>query len=246
MRGRFLVGLAVAVMIFSVAGNADAQVLSRVVFNGWTQARYEGNPPEIVNRMVFLIYTSFNPVAHPPDFIQQITVRAPNGQDFSLNPTKDWYINDQAFAKSFSAADFDGGRIPGGIYEATVVPISGTGIVERDTISNTFLPLPTISFPTDGQTGVSSRPTFQWTSVRGATFYRVVLWIHNTNGFSEPVYEYYIPSNTLQTDRTSIQVPRGVLKPNTTYRLQIQARADSNDLDARSQSSWVYFTTRNW
>jgi hypothetical protein len=243
MRGRFLVGLALCVLFLSVVGNVKAQVLSRIVFNGWTKVQYEGDPPALVNRICFIIYPSFNPVAHPPDFVQEITVRAPDGQVFTLNPAKDWYVNDQAFYKDFRATDFDSGIIPGGIYRATVVPISGTGLVETDSISNTFLTVPTITSPDDGQTGVSSRPTFQWTSVRGATFYRIVLWINRLSGFSEPVYDY---SNSFSTDRTSIQVPKGVLKPNTTYRLQIQARGDSNDLDVRSQSSWVYFTTRNW
>jgi hypothetical protein len=190
-----------------------------------------------------MIYVTFNPVSHPPDYVKEIRVTAPDGSVFSLDPDKDWAINDQGFYKNFLATDFKSGVIPGGTYVATVVPIAGYTIDEKDSIPATFLAIPSISYPVEGATGVPARPVFRWTSVSGSTFYRVQLWNVSAD---EPIFYYYIPQNNFQTDFNFAQVPKGTLKPNTRYRLQIQARGNSQDVDVRSNTSWIIFTTGSW
>jgi hypothetical protein len=249
MRGRVLVTLAAIVLIFSVVvGNASAQTLSRVVFNGWTQVQDENNKD--VQYIAFIIYVTLYPVAYAPDFVEQITISAPDGTELSLDPDKDWLISDWAFYKRVKADSFDSKKIPTGNYTATVVPKSGSGakITEADYIRAVFMSAPEIIYPTADLTGVPGTPTFKWTGVTyagaitGAVFYRVLL----RTEWGDPVFDYYDSRNNIQTDRTSFKVPKGVLKANTRYRLQIQARGDSNDLDVRSQTSWVYFTTGSW
>jgi hypothetical protein len=55
-----------------------------------------------------------------------------------------------------------------------------------------------------------------------------------------------MPWANFQTDRTVAKIPKGILKPNTRYNLQVQARGDSNETDVRSQTSFVRFTTGSW
>jgi hypothetical protein len=233
--------LAVFIAVFSVIADARAQELNRVVFNGWT--RMLGQPSGSIKQMVFYITVDLNPVAHPPDFVKHIKITAPDESVFYLYPDKDWLQSDHGFWKAYLATDFKSGLIPGGIYKAAVVPVSGTGITETDDIPATFLGLPNIVYPAEGETGVSTTPTITWKAVSGATYYRVVLW---NDIWGEPVYHYYDPRNNFQTDRTYAKIPKGALKANTRYRLQIQARSDSLDIDRRSQTSWRYFTTGNW
>lgn len=243
MRGRVLVTLAAAILTFVLVGNAHAQVLNRVSLNGWTQVSPQGTPPAAVNRIAFIIYVTFNPVAHQPDFVKQITITAPDGSVFSIDPGKDWLINDQAFYKNFLATDFKSGIIPGGTYKATVVSTSGSSISDTDSIFPVFLTIPSITYPSSNQTGVPAMPTFRWTAVGSAKYYRVQLWNASTD---EPVFYYYSDRNNFQTDLTYAHVPKGVLKPNNNYRLQIQARSNSQDVDYRSQTAWVNFTTGSW
>jgi hypothetical protein len=248
MRARIMVILAAVVFIFSFVGNASAQTLSRVIFNGWTQVQDENNKD--VQYIAFIIYVTLYPVAYPPDFVEQITISAPDGTELPIDPDKDWLISDWAFYKKVKADSFDSKKIPTGNYTATVVPKSGSGtkITEADYIRAVFMSVPEITYPTVDLTGVPATPTLKWTGVTyggaitGAIFYRVLI----RTDWGDPIFDGYDSRNNIQTDRTYFKVPKGVLKPNTKYRLQIQARGDSNDLDVRSQTAWVNFTTGSW
>jgi hypothetical protein len=55
------------------------------------------------------------------------------------------------------------------------------------------------------------------------------------------VYWYY--NKGLTTDFNRVTMPPGALKPNCEYKLRIEARSGSQDLDLRSMSDWVYFKT---
>jgi hypothetical protein len=100
-----------------------------------------------------------------------------------------------------------------------------------------------VTYPTAGLAGVSATPKFTWNAVPGATFYRVMLW--NVD-WREPVWHSWDSRTLFNTDLLYAQVLKGLLKPNTRYEVQIQARGDSNDLDRRSQTSWIPFTTGSW
>lgn len=245
MRGRVLVTLAAVVLIFSFSGNAHAQALTRVVLNGWTQVQPEGNPPVNVRSMVLGVTVTLNPAGHVPNFIKEITVTAPGGQTFSLDPDKDWSHSDRAYYKTVPAADFTStnGKIPGGPYSAKVVHTSGAQITEIDEIEAVFLSVPKITYPIDGTTVPDKTPRFRWEKVDNAKFYDVRLY-RGSGGWGEPVFQSYL--NYFATDLLYADIPKGILKPGAGYSLRIEARSSSTDLDARSRTSWLNFTMGSW
>jgi hypothetical protein len=176
-----------------------------------------------------------------PSFVKEISVRAPDGTHLSIHPTKNWLHTNNIYYKAFNASDFKSKNILGGTYYVTVTPFVGTAITETDSLYATFLPVATITSPGDTETNVAATPTFYWTAVPGATHYRLRLW-NNTR--DEPVYWYY--NKVLTTDFNSVAMPPGALKPGCEYELRIEARSGSQDLDLRSQSDSVTFTTGNW
>lgn len=241
MRGRVLFILVAVVLIFSLVSHSHAQTLTRAVLNCWTRVQPSTAGPE--QQLQVFITVGSNPVGHPPNFIRQISVSAPDGTVLSLDPDKDWLPTDFAFHKVFRNPDFIGGRIAGGTYRATVTPVSGAAIVETDVVAASFLSIPVVTYPTANQTDVPARPRITWDAVPNATFYRVMIW--NVD-WREPVWHYYDSRMLYQTDLLFAQVPTGILKPNTRYEIQIQARGDSNDLDRRSQTAWIPFRTGTW
>ena len=243
MRGRVLVTLAAVVLIFSLVGNTHAQSLTRVVFNGLTQVQPQGTPPVNVKQMQFSVTVTLNPAGHPPNYIKEITVTVPGGQTFPIDPDKDWSHIDRAYYRTVSEADFTntGGKIPSGTYRARVVPTSGVAITETDDVQAVFLNVAEITYPTAGTTVTDNTPRFRWNSVTGATFYDVRLW---NDSWNEPVHISYV--NWFATDHTYADIPKGILKPGLNYRLRIEARSSSTDLDARSRTSWLNFTMGSW
>jgi hypothetical protein len=162
---------------------------------------------------------------------------APDGSVLSIHPTNNWLQTNSVYYRGFYASDFKYGKIPGGTYYVTVTPFSGIAITESDSATAFFLPVATITSPGNDDT-VSATPTFTWTPVSGATHYRLRLWNITRD---EPVYWYYNKGMTIDFNR--VTMPPGALKPNCEYKLRIEARSGSQDLDMRSMSDWVYFKT---
>jgi hypothetical protein len=158
-----------------------------------------------------------------------------------MHPTKDWLPYDRGYWKVLYASDFKGGKIPAGTYGITVVPKVGTAITETDTVTAAFLPTPVITYPASGTSGLGATPTIRWNAVAGATHYRVWIW---NNSWNEPIFWCW--DKQAHTDFTNFPIPDGELKPNCEYRVRIEARAGSQDLDMRSRSDWVTFTTGSW
>jgi hypothetical protein len=241
MKGRVLFILVAVVLIFSLVGHSHAQTLTRVVLNCNTRVQPSIAGPD--QQLQVFIWVSSNPVGHPPNFIRQISVTAPDGSVFSLDPDKDWLPMDFAYYRGFRNPDFVGGRIAGGTYRATVTPVSGAAIVETDAVPASFLSIPILTYPAANQTDVPAMPRITWDPVPNATFYRVMIW--NVD-WREPVWHTYDSRMLYQTDLLFARVPKGILKPNTRYEIQIQARGDSNDTDRRSQTAWIPFRTAVW
>lgn len=238
MTRKRLVIIIVSAVLFNFASGAQAE-MSRVVFNGWTQ-----NFSDPDQQRVALYIEVYDTVySHPPDFVASITVKAPDGTILTIDPLKDWLTPDQGFYKPFYPENFDSQTIPSGKYTATVTPVSGTSIKESDTIEAAFLPLATITYPNNGDLNVTATPTLTWTEVAGATHYRLLLW---DNTWNEPVYWTFNSARNFHTEFIQHTIPKGVFKPNHEYRLRIQARSNSQDTDARSESDWVTFTTGSW
>jgi len=241
MRRRSLVVLAAVVMVFALAANSQA-VMTRVFFDGWTTNYTDASQKQMnIWIQVFTSEESAGP-SFGPSFVKTITVNAPDGSVFQLDVNKDWLNQDHAYWKALYAANFISKTIPSGTYSVTVYPLSGSGIKESDSVDASFLPISTVTFPTNGSTNVPATPKLTWTTASGAANYRVLLW---DNTWNEPVY-WMSFGNQVRTDFTYFTIPAGVLKPGHQYKLRIEARAGSQDMDKRSRSDFVTFTTGAW
>jgi hypothetical protein len=210
-----------------------------VIFDAWTQN--ETNP--LYQQIQFYIQVFDSVYSRGPDFVKSITIKAPDGSLFSVDPRKDWLHTDQAYWKTLFASNFPGKKILGGTYSVTVYPNSGSGIFEADSVALSFLPVSNVTFPANGATGIVQTPTFTWTSVSGAYYYRLMLWDKTNN---EPVYWTFSFGPQMRTDFNYFAVPPGVFKPNRDYTFRVEARSAAQDLDARSRSNWVNFRTGSW
>jgi hypothetical protein len=236
MRRRNFALLVAAILFICPISNAQAG-LTRVVFDAWT-TNYTDPAQKQLN---VWMQVSDNHNHHGPDFVKDITVTAPDGSIFKLHPAKDWLPYDRGYWKAFFAADFKGGIIPGGTYRVTVVPLVGSGTTESDTVPLAFLPIPVVTSPAPGATGVTATPTLSWNAVAAATYYRIQLW---NISWDEPVYWTW--DKQARTDFTTFKIPVGELQPNCQYKFRIEARSGSQDLDMRSRSNWVTFNTGTW
>jgi hypothetical protein len=236
MRGRILVTLAAVVLIFSLVGNAHAE-LYRITLDVFT-TNYTNPAQQQLNIWLPVYDTSRS---HGPDFVSNIKVKAPDGSVLFLDRKKDWLPYDRVYWKAFYAADFVTKKIPAGVYTVTVTPTSGLAISETDSVAASFLPIPKVTSPSNNANGVTETLTFTWNAVAGATYYRVQLW---NDSWNEPVYWTWDKQHT--TDLTHFTLPAGVLKTNCQYKLRIEARSGTQDLDQRSRCEWITFNTGSW
>ena len=117
----------------------------------------------------------------------------------------------------------------------------GIAIIDSDDNDASTLPVPVFeTLPGDLQS-VPKDFIFWWHTVEGATYYRVLLWNESWN---EPVYWFW--DKQFRTNIRACMFPNGELKPNTNYKMRIEARGGSQDLDKRSRTDWLYFRTANW
>jgi hypothetical protein len=238
MRRPRLSVMATVVMIFFFAANSQAG-LTRIVPNVMT-TNYS-DPAQKQMSVSLTVYDDNN--YRGPDFVKSITVNAPDGSVFSLHPVKDWLPYDRVYSKNFYATDFKGGKIPGGTYKVTVVPLVGSTIDDVDVVTTppSFLPIPVVTAPASGATGIGSTLTIAWKLVAGATYYRVQVW---NNTWNEPVYWSW--DKQALTNLTRFKIPLGELQPNCQYKFRVEARSSSQDLDMRSRSDWFTFSTGSW
>jgi hypothetical protein len=236
MRRRGLAVLAVVVMLFVFTANSQAG-LTRIVLNVMT-TNYSDSAQKQMS-VSLNVYDDNN--YRGPDFVKSITVNAPDDSVFSLHPVKNWSPYDRVYSKNFYATDFKGGKIPGGTYKVTVVPLVGSTIEEEDVVTLSFLPIPVVTAPASGATGIGSTLTIAWKSVDKATYYRVQVW---NNTWNEPVYWSW--DKQALTNLTRFKIPLGELQPNCQYKFRVEARSGTQDLDMRSRSDWFTFSTRSW
>jgi hypothetical protein len=223
-----LAGLAV----LGTALAAQAEIY-KFYFNAWTQ---RSGTTDTVQLEMEIADTSLR----APDAIASLTVKAPDGTVLDMTNSC-WIDLSKRFWNAYTANKFLSGTIPAGKYVATVVDKSTPAktLSNSDTLTSSFLTPATITYPTAGATGVPLTPTFKWGAVSGAQHYRILLF---NNAWGEPVYWKY-PVNPHHAYRNSYTVPRGDLKPNTQYRLCIEARDNDKNMGRRSYSTWITFTT---
>jgi hypothetical protein len=129
--------------------------------------------------------------------------------------------------------------------------LTGTlGAVASTAQAATLLPAPTLISPSNGATGVSTRPNFSWSAVPGANYYWLTVATNpaylptdpNAYGASDCV----IGSNGIGISNTSYTPASGVLSQGTTYYWEVQAYHGSDALHPDQQgnySSQWQFTT---
>ena len=172
---------------------------------------------------------------HPPDFVDSITVEGPDGS-VELDLATSWFDQDGGFYTYIPFAS----PITDGVYTVTIVG-GATTIICRDRVNGTLLDVPSITFPSEGAT-LGPTPLFRWGAVSGAKYYRI--WLYDISA-GEWVYCSW-SGRRRQTNLSKFQMPLHVLKPNRNYRMRIEARSDALDLDKRSRSDWLNFSTRSW
>lgn len=186
-------------------------------------------------------------LTNPPDFVYSITVVAPDNSTFQMNTAQHWYgyTGDRYYDAWINPNQFKSGNIVGGTYQCTVRDITNKSITVKDKVGNLsnlpYLTPAQIISPVGGSLNVTDPLFIKWSAVKGAARYGIRLWNNTSN---EPVIWYY--RNPLWVTGTEITLPTGTLKPNSNYRLMIDARDELLDCDRRSRSKWIYFTTGSW
>ena len=226
-RQYFVIGLVVLIPLLLCA-TAQTEVY-RMHFNVYTT-----KAPDY-ERIDFWVEIS-DTIARPPTIVTSLMVQAPDGTVFDMtnNTWLEFYNGFQIWPR---AEDFDTGVIPSGTYYARVIDRWGNQIIGSDDVQVGFLDVPVITYPTEGST-VGLTPTITWNGVPGAMRYRLLLW---NDSWDEPVY-WHTP-NVKHVYKTHFKVEKGVLRPGTNYRVQIEAQDTDKDREKRSRSLWVYFNT---
>lgn len=227
------------VFIFIIAGIAlslsPAQAyVYKTYFNVYTSYDASSNSSYIT----FDIELADSNGLRPPDAVKfPLIVTAPNGQTFQITANY-WEEWDIGFFYSLSATNFTNSTIPAGTYKLTYTDKSNAVRTATRPLASpvSFLPASVITYPTAGITLSSDMPTFTWSSVAGAAYYRIRL---RDLTWGEPVFWY--PANK-DIYMTQFVVPLGLLVSGHSYQMQIEARDSDKGLSKRSRSAWVQFT----
>jgi len=177
-----------------------------------------------------------------PENIADVQINAPDGSVFHLNIIDHWDFTSQEFWASFSAENFVSKTIPAGLYTIMVTPKDGFIPIKKAVkINGNFLPVPVATVPTEGST-IGEKTTFLWNLVPGATCYRMLLYDEDWGD-----YVYGFNDSSTFTNLPGFVVPSYKLKPNSHYRLKIEARdAEMGFTTKRSRTDWIHFSTGSW
>lgn len=190
----------------------------------------------------FIVEVWDTELKNPPDFVESITVVAPDNSTFQITTDQHWYphAGEHYYDASFRPYQFKSGKIVGGTYKCAVKDVVGKSITVTDTVPSTFLTPPVINSPTEGST-IFEPLTVKWDRVNGAARYRINIW---NNSRSEPVFWWW--QDPLYVNDTEVTLPIGALRPNCNYRISVEARSEFYDTDQRARSKWIQFNTGSW
>jgi len=104
------------------------------------------------------------------------------------------------------------------------------------------LPAPTLTLPTNGQTGVSFSPTFNWTAVAGNNGYRIMIAASSANLPTNPATSTCSACTVVDTSTTDSYTPPSPLAAGT-YFWQVQAIEPSSSSGTAAWSTIFSFTT---
>lgn len=211
----FLFGM----LVFPLRAHAE---IYRLFFNPSTQNDPYSTPEKTINFYIQVNDTSL--VGR--EAVTSLKVEAPDATVFDMTENY-WNESSLSFSGSFQASDFKSGKIPSGTYEATVIDKSGKQLAASKKMTIGFLAQPKITDPVNGAGNVNPTPRIRWNMVTGAQYYRLVF-----NGYF-----------SIEVNKPQFTVPQGVLRPNTTYNIRIEAIDSDKGASKFSRSSWVTFTT---
>lgn len=178
---------------------------------------------------------------HPPDFVQSVVLTVPGGATFDIQDY--WEPRVGGFGRFIPSSAFPGG-IPSGKYGVTVTDTLGKKLTASDNLTVKFLFPPVVTEPAQDAVITTGGLLIKWSAVSGARKYRVDLMDLTNN------WVVYAPSadggEQVFTNKTYFRMPKGVLRPNRSYGLVINAWFDWQELEAWSASKFVTFTTGSW
>jgi hypothetical protein len=241
MKTKVFLVLIVLAGLFIFSTNAQAE-MQRVIFNAWTQ-----DEPGPGKRLCVTVEIVDDEYTYPPDYIRTIKITAPDLTVFFLDLSKDWLPWDAIYYRAFLPSEFKGQVIPPkGTYTVKVTATDGTSLTQSDAVINSFLPIPTLTYPAPGETNVPENAVITWDPIVGATSYEIRLF-----NLSWGDWVYYYPWRSKYTQFTSHTFPKGILKPNCDYKIQILVRGGAagsaqQDMDMRSRTGWIQFRTAAW
>jgi len=222
----------------AVSAHAASADIIGLWFGGQTTSF--SNPGD--NRVDFWVEPTSDSAAHLPDDIQSITLIAPTKETFAIDRYDDLDFPNDGYFRILVPGDFSGGKIPAGAWRVVIVDAGGRTTGASDVIPNIFLGVPTITNPqAGGQLGRVG--VLRWTPVRGAHVYRVTLYDHT---WQQAVFGTGNGDKRLNVKRNFAILPQGVLKPDHSYSLRVEARTTLQDSDRRGRSDTIQFSTRTW
>jgi hypothetical protein len=244
---RSLIIFLAIVFVFSFLSVTAQAEIHKFYFNVWTTS-YPGQPLQ-----VGFYFEIADTNLRVPDAISSLKIQAPDGTVFDLS-TNYWKYWEEWYQDLFIwkyATDFKTQTIPSGTYKATVVDKSTPAktLVNSDSLTAAaVVPLPVATItnpppvtPPNPPPILPLEPTLTWSRVTGAQFYRIYLFDESRK---EEVYGVSrVGSQFLHVYTNSFKIPKGVLMPNHTYSLRIDARDNDKNLSRRSRTNWATFKT---
>lgn len=243
MRSKILFPVWIAVVVTLLTGAQARAELYRVYFDVRTQNNWVGSPATLTKSMFFWIEAYDSEYKNPPDFVDSITITAPNGTEYPIPLMAYWSYLSRGYYANLDAVALGAEKFQPGTYTVRVKAGKVTLKANDFVKPLVFLDSPAVTYPEEGEAGVPEQPTIKWDAVTSADRYGIQLWNVTRN---EPLYTDWYGIEPIYTNTTHFTIPKGVLKPACVYRIQIQARSDLQDTESRSYSKWVNFSTGSW
>jgi len=153
-------------------------------------------------------------------------------------PTVNWVTIAPLDINSYSylTTGYSIGQLSAGTHTVELVADYGGVIAESNESDNTYtktitvslanLPAPTLDTPANGSTGQTTTPAFSWSSVTGASSYRIIVATNAADLPSDPTATNGGPSMvTNATPATTNFIPTIPLNAGTTYYWEVHARS---------------------
>ena len=235
MKIKLNLSIVISFLLLFIICNASNAEIYQVNFDALT-TNYN-DPAE--KQMNFWVEVFDTVKKNPPEFVDSIKITAPDGTVLNMDPVHNWLHFDGGYWSGLFEGDYVG-PVPfvGGNYKCEVIGKEGVKITKSDYVNGSFLPTTSINNLSDGAVDVSLTPTIKWDRVIGANHYRLLLWDETWN---EPRYWFW--HKRAFTDKIKWEFPPGVLQIGHSYSIRIEARSNLQDLDKRSRSDWIFFTT---